>query len=54
MELMKVICQICIDYLLEYSDEDLSKNEIFQNAKEMFRFLKIQSRFITPKTTKTY
>ena len=53
-ELMKVVCQICIDYLLEYSDEELSKNEVFQNAKEMFRFLKIQSRFITPKTTKTY
>lgn len=54
MELRKVICDICIDFIVEFSDEELSKNEIFQNAKEMHRFLKIQSRFITPKTTKMY
>lgn len=51
-ELLRVLASICQDYISEYSDEELLENEVFQNAQNLFKFLKISSRFITPKTVK--
>lgn len=51
LEIKRVLVETLVELTREYSRKELESNDLFANTAEMYRFLKICSRFISKRTT---